>query len=131
MPNGLAFSPDESLLYIIDTGSTHQKNGPNHVRRFRVGADGRLSGGEVLATNPANCFDGLRIDSEGRLWMGAEDGVHCYLPDGTLIGRLLTPERASNLSFGGAGGDRLLITGTTSIYACRVNARGASRPTNQ
>ncbi len=126
MPNGLAFSPDESLIYIIDTGSTHLAGGPNHVRRFRIGAGNRLTGGEVLASNSANCFDGMRVDTEGRLWMGAEDGVCCYLPDGTLIGKVLTPERASNLTFGGADGDRLLITGTTSIYACRVNARGAA-----
>jgi len=126
MPNGLAFSPDESLLYIVDTGSTHIKGGPNHVRRFQVGRGDELSGGEVIATNAAEKFDGFRLDSEGRLWMGAEDGIHCYLADGTMIGKLLLPERASNLTFGGKDRDLLLITGTTSIYAYRVNARGAA-----
>jgi len=101
MPNGLAFSPDESVLYIIDTGGTHVENGPNHVRRFRVGADDSLSGGEVLAVNAANMFDGMRVDVTDRLWMSAEDGVHCYEPDGTLIGKVILPERAGNLTFGG------------------------------
>jgi len=126
MPNGLAFSPDESLLYIVDTGSTHVKGGPNHVRRFRVGHNDTLSGGEVIATNAAEKFDGFRLDTEGRLWMGAEDGIHCYLPDGTMIGKIPLPERASNLTFGGENRDRLLITGSTSIYSCKVNVRGTA-----
>jgi len=126
MPNGLAFSVDESLLYIVDTGSTLGKGGPNHVRRCRVAADQTLSGGEVLATNSAEKFDGLRIDTAGRLWMGAEDGVHCYLPDGSLIGKVRLPERASNLTFGGADRDTLMITGSTSIYRCKVAARGTA-----
>ncbi len=125
-PNGLAFSPDETLLYIADTGSTHVKGGPNHVRRFAVAKDGTLSGGDVLAVNAAEKFDGLRVDSSGNLWMGAEDGVHVYAPDGVKIGRLIIPERVSNLTFGGAGRRTLLMTGTTSIYACPVNARPAN-----
>ena len=59
--------------------------------------------------------------------MGAEDGVHCYLPDGTLIGKVRLPERAANLTFGGARRDRLLMTATTSVYACAVNAIPAAR----
>jgi gluconolactonase len=128
MPNGLAFSPDESLLYVVDTGSTHVKGGPNHVRRFRLSEEDRLAGGEVIATNAAEKFDGFRLDTEGRLWMGAEDGVHIHAPDGALIARLRLPERVSNLTFGGADGGWLLMTGTTSIYRCRVVVRGAGRP---
>jgi gluconolactonase len=127
MPNGLAFSPDEALLYIVDTGSTRLPGGPNHFRRFAVAVDGSLSGGEIIASNAAEKFDGFRVDTEGRLWMGAEDGIHCYLPDGTLIGKVRLPERAANLTFGGRDGNRLLICGTSSIYACPVAARGASR----
>ena len=126
MPNGLAFSPDERLLYIVDTGSTHVKGGPNHVRRFRVGADDTLSGGEVIATNSAEKFDGFRLDTEGLLWMGAEDGIHCHLSDGTMIGKISLPERASNLTFGGRDRNRLMITGSTSIYSLDVNARGTA-----
>lgn len=126
MPNGLAFSPDERLLYIVDTGSTHVKGGPNHLRRFAVGADGTLSGGEVIATNAAEKFDGFRVDTQGNLWMGAEDGLHVLAPDGTMLGKLRLPERVSNLTFGGAARDMLLMTGTTSLYACRVKARPAA-----
>jgi gluconolactonase len=125
MPNGLAFSSDESLLYIVDTGSTERPDGPNHVRRFRVGPDHTLSGGKVLADAHGH-FDGLRIDIEGRLWMAADEGVRCYLPDGTLIGRVRLPERAANLTFGGAGRDILMITATSSVYLCPVKAVGAA-----
>ncbi len=126
MPNGLAFSPDERLLYIVDTGSTHIKGGPNHVRRFEAAADGTLSGGRVLATNAAEKFDGLRIDVAGNLWMGAEDGVHVYAPDGMMIGKLRLPERVSNLTFGGSGRDTLMMTGTTSVYSCPVKVQPAA-----
>jgi len=125
MPNGLAFSPDERLLYVVDTGSTHLKGGPNHLRRFTVEADGMLGGGEVLAANAAEKFDGFRVDGVGNLWMGAEDGVHILSPDGHMIGRLRLPERVSNLTFGGSAGDLVLMTGTTSIYSARVKARAA------
>ncbi len=123
MPNGLAFSPDERLLYVIDTGSTHVENGPNHIRRFRVGADARLTGGEVFADSEGRNFDGLRLDTEGRLWCGSEDGAHVYNPDGMLIGKLLLPERASNLTFGGRDGGTMFLTGTTSLYRVPVAAR--------
>ena len=122
MPNGLAFSPDESLLYIVDTGSTNFPDGPNHVRRFAVGPDGTLSGGEVLL-NTAKLHDGLRVDRDGRLWCANEEGVHCHAPDGTLLGKLRLPERASNLCFGGADGGWLLITATTSVYRVPVKAQ--------
>jgi gluconolactonase len=127
MPNGLAFSPDERLLYIVDTGSTHRPEGPNHIRRFAVGADARLTGGAVFAVNAANGFDGLRVDRDGRLWCGAEHGVHCYDPDGTLIGKVPLPERAGNLTFGGRSGTLLLICGSTSLYALAVRT-GPGRP---
>ena len=74
-PNGLAFSPDESILYIADTGLTHQVDGPHHVRRFEVLADGNsLSGGEVFATCPVGVYDGFRVDLRGNLWLSAGDG---------------------------------------------------------
>ena len=127
MPNGLAFSPDESMLYVVDTGSTHQKEGPNHIRRFTV-ADGALSGGEVVLASANEGLDGLRIDHDGRLWCAAEDGVHCHGPDGACLGTLRLPERAGNLCFGGPALDELFICGSTSLYRCRVAIRGASRP---
>src|SRR4030081_3236557 len=68
-PNGLAFSPDEKFLYIADTGATHVKDGPRHIRRFAVGPDGRaLSGGDVFATCDPGLFDGFRLDVRGNIW---------------------------------------------------------------
>lgn len=124
-PNGLAFSPDESLLYIVDTGATHQADGPHHVRRFKVAANGTLTGGEVFATCPVGLYDGLRVDVHGNLWLSAGDGVHCHAPDGTLLGKILIPETVANVCFGGAKLNRLFICGTTSLYAVYLNTRGA------
>ena len=127
-PNGLAFS-DESLLYIVDTGATHRANGPRPIRRFKVGADGRsLSGGEVFADCTVGLFDGFRLDSNGNLWTSAGDGVHCYAPDGRLLGKVLIAETVANVCFGGSKRNRLFICGTTSLYAVYLNARGASWP---
>ena len=129
-PNGLAFSPDESLLYIVDTGLTHQTNGPHHVRRFKVGADGAsISGGEVFATCAAGVYDGLRVDVHGNLWLSAGDGVHCHASDGTLLGKILIPEVVANLCFGGPKLNRLFICATTSLYSVYLNSRAAARPT--
>jgi gluconolactonase len=125
-PNGLAFSPDESLLYIVDTGATHRAGGPRHVRRFKVGADGTLSGGEVFATCSNGLYDGLRVDTNGNLWISAADGVHCHASDGMLLGKVRVPETVANLCFGGAKLNRLFICGTTSLYSVYLNARGTS-----
>jgi gluconolactonase len=127
-PNGLAFSPDESLLYISDTGASHQHKGPAHIRRFRVGADNGLSGGEVLANCTAGFFDGFRVDRAGRIWSSAFDGVHCLDPDGTLIGKIRIPEMVGNVTFGGQRRNRLFICGTTSLYSAFVMANGLGRP---
>ena len=123
-PNGLAFSPDESLLYIVDTGATHQAEGPHHVRRFSVDAGGTLTGGAVFAVCPVGLYDGLRVDVNGNLWLSAGDGVHCHAPDGTLLGKVLIPETVANLCFGGAKRNRLFICGTTSLYSVYLNTRG-------
>jgi gluconolactonase len=124
-PNGLAFSPDERRLYIVDTGATHVPDGPRHMRVFDVTAEGRLSGGAVFATCTSGLFDGFRLDVEGRIWTSAGDGVHCYAPDGTLIGKILVPEVCANVVFGGIKRNRLYICGTTSLYAMMVQTNGA------
>lgn len=125
-PNGLAFSPDESLLYIADTGVTHMPGGPAHIRRHSVGADGRLSDGAVLATCTQGVFDGFRVDRDGRIWTSAADGVHCLTADGDLIGKILIPETVANVCFGGPKLNRLFICGTTSLYAVFLNVNGVS-----
>ena len=127
-PNGLAFSPDETLLYIVDTGLTHKVDGPHHVRRFNVSADGSsISGGEVFATCPSGLYDGFRVDTLGNLWLSAGDGVHCNASDGTLLGKILIPETTANVCFGGSKLNRLFICATTSLYSIIVNARAAPR----
>jgi gluconolactonase len=123
-PNGLAFSPDESKLYIADTGATHVENGPRHIRVFDVVDGKKLKGGEVFATCTAGLFDGFRLDEEGRIWTSAFDGVHCYEPDGTLIGKIKVPEIVANVCFGALRRNRLYICGTTSLYAYYVLVRG-------
>ncbi|MBW9064955.1 SMP-30/gluconolactonase/LRE family protein [Rhizobium herbae] len=123
-PNGLAFSPDERLLYVADTGASHLEDGPRHIRRFSLSHEGKLSGGEVFATCTSGLFDGFRIDRTGRIWASAQDGVHCYDPDGTLIGKIRIPEVVSNLTFGGARRNRLFITATSSLYAVYLTANG-------
>ena len=124
-PNGLAFSPDETKLYIVDTGATHVTDGPRHIRVFDV-IDGKsLKGGRVFATCTHGLFDGFRFDERGHLWTSAGDGVHCYHPDGTLIGKIKVPEVVANVCFGEFHRNRLFICGTTSLYACYLQVRGA------
>ncbi|MEV2267997.1 SMP-30/gluconolactonase/LRE family protein [Nonomuraea africana] len=113
-PNGLAFSADESLLYVVDTRR-------KHLRVFDVHDDGTLSGGKVLAEGTS---DGIRLDDAGRIWAAGEGGVLCFDPDGTLIGRLRIPEKVANLTFGGLKGNWLFIAASTSLYALMTNVRG-------
>lgn len=127
-PNGIGFSPDEKRLYIADTGATHEADGPRHIRVFDVGKNGKLKGGEVFATCTSGLFDGFRCDEDGRLWTSASDGVHCYHPDGTLLGKILVPEPAANVEFGGAKRNRLFICATSSLYAVMLPVNGAKRP---
>ncbi|MEP5758911.1 MAG: SMP-30/gluconolactonase/LRE family protein [Litoreibacter sp.] len=125
-PNGLAFSPDESLLYIADTGITHMPDGPAHIRRHALDANGTLTGGEVFAECSEGVFDGFRVDIEGRIWTSAADGVHCLSPEGELIGKVHIPELVGNICFGGPKLNRLFICGTTSLYAVYLNVNGVS-----
>ena len=122
-PNGLAFSLDESMLYIVDSGGTSSPDGPRHIRSFHV-EGATLSGGEVFATCEAGVFDGFRLDSKGRIWVSTAEGVHIYHPDGTLLGKVFVPEPVSNLVFGGPKGNRLYITASTSVYTVLLATSG-------
>ncbi|WP_315925523.1 SMP-30/gluconolactonase/LRE family protein [Mesorhizobium sp. SP-1A] len=124
-PNGLAFSLDEKQLYVVDTGRTHGPEHPAHMRVFDVSESGRVSGGRLFADCTAGLFDGFRLDDAGRIWTSAEDGIHCYDPDGTLIGKVKVPEVVANCVFGGAKLNVLYICGTTSLYGVRLMVNGA------
>ena len=132
-PNGLAFSPDESLLYINDSGR-------NLIRRFRVEPDGSLSGGEIFvdmqrderARRPLGGFygdapgyaDGMRVDSDGRIWTTGVGGVWVIAPDGQRLGVFEIAEHPANLAFGGPDFSTLYLTGITSIYRVETAVRG-------
>jgi len=94
-----------------------------HIRCFSVG-DGKLKHEGVFADCTAGCFDGLRVDTEGRIWTSAADGVHCYHPDGTLLGKVRVPEVVANVCFGGPKRNYLYICGTTSLYGVRLPVNG-------
>lgn len=127
-PNGIAFSPDEKILYIADTGASHDPDGPRHIRAFDVGDDGKLRNSRIFATCDAGLFDGFRCDTAGRVWSSAADGVHCFAPDGTLMGKIKVPEVVANVCFGGLKRNRLYICGTTSLYAVLTHVNGAQKP---
>ena len=127
-PNGLAFSPDESTLYIADSGFWPNPEAPHHIRAFQVAADGGLRGSRVLAEVSPGIPDGFRVDVEGNIWTSAGDGVQCFTPGGDLIGKIPVPEKVSNVCFGGPTRDRLFICGHTSLYSIHLNVRGAQVP---
>ena len=128
-PNGVCFSPDERVLYVVDSGITH--GGPSHIRAFDV-EGARLRRGRVFAEDfVPGMTDGLRTDVDGNVWcsMGwgdpSEDGVRCYTPGGDLIGKIHLPEGCANLCFGGVKRNRLFMAASQSIYSLYVEAQGA------
>jgi gluconolactonase len=125
-PNGLAFSPDETRLYVADTGRMFHPD-PQHIRVFDM-TSGRPKGGAVFHSIDPGCADGFRCDMSGNLWSSAGDGVHCIAPDGHLMGKILIPEQVSNLCFGGRSKQQLFITASTSLYSVTLNRIGAQQP---
>ncbi len=127
-PNGLAFSPDETKLYIADSGASHDATAPRHIRVFDV-VDGRtLTNGGVFCNIDTGIPDGIRLDKQGNLWSSAGDGVHCFSPEGTLLGKIKVPQTVANLTFGGPRRNRLFITATRSVYAIYLTTNGAQYP---
>jgi gluconolactonase len=127
-PNGLAFSADESKLYVVEAGVS-----PRLILAFDVGAAGRLGPRRTLIdVGGPGTPDGLRVDVDGNLWvgwgMGEEglDGVRVFNPEGKLIGRIDLPERCANLCFGGRYRNRVFMCGSTSLYSLYVGTQGAA-----
>lgn len=121
-PNGLCFSPDESRLYIADSGK------PKHIRVFDVTKDGALANGKVFATLDQGAPDGIRCDADGRVWSSAGNGVQVFASDGSLIVKINLPEAGANLCFGGKDGRTLFVTARKSLYAVPTLVTGAKRP---
>ena len=126
-PNGLAFSPDESKLYVVEGGVT-----PRVIRAFDVVENGtKLANSRPAVTAADNgSADGLRVDVDGNLWCGwgtgeGLDGVAIFNPEGKLIGRIDLPERCANLCFGGVHRNRLFMCASTSVFSLFVNTQGA------
>ncbi len=128
-PNGLCFSPDESILYVVESrGVPHRK-----ILAYDVSADGSaIENKRILIDAGPGTPDGMRADIHGNLWCGwgmgdpALDGVHVFAPDGTLIGRIALPERCANVCFGGRERNRLFMAASQSVYALYVNTQGAA-----
>lgn len=119
-PNGLAFSPDESILYVCDTGAYH-------VRAFDVAADGSLSHDRVfvvLDPEQPGGPDGMKVDQYGRVYVAVAQGVWVFESDGRLLGILATPRRPSNLAWCGPGADHLAITAVDSVHRVALGTRG-------
>jgi gluconolactonase len=133
-PNGLAFSPDYKKLYVCDTGITHYPNAKNVVWQYDVDG-GKLLNGKPLIDmtldGKSGFPDGLRVDTEGNIWVGAGwvgegyDGVQIFAPDGQRIGQIKLPETCANVCFGGKKRNRLFMTASQSLYAVYVETQGA------
>ncbi|KHQ55307.1 SMP-30/gluconolactonase/LRE family protein [Mameliella alba] len=126
-PNGLCFSPDESLLYIVESRGTPNRK----ILACDVGADGQsLSNRRVQIDAGPGTPDGMRCDVDGNLWCGwgmgdpGLDGVMVFAPDGRPIGRIALPERCANVCFGGRANSRLFMAASQSLYALYVNVAG-------
>ena len=124
-PNGLCFSPDESRLYVVDI---------DQIRVFDMDGTVPVDGRVFTEPSGSGFFDGIRTDQGGNVWASAGgggagfDGVHCYSPEGELLGQLHLPEGCANLCFGGAKKNRLFMTASRSLYSVYVEALGAQYP---
>jgi gluconolactonase len=124
-PNGLCFSPDESLLYVVDSGREPT------IQVYEM-SSGRPTNGKLFADMSQGTSDGIRCDVDGNVWAAAAgggdgyDGVHVFAPDGVRIAAIALPEQCANICFGGAARNRLFMAAGQSIYSLFTNATGVS-----
>lgn len=127
-PNGLAFSPDESMLYVADSACAHEPEKPRHIRAFKVGGNNSLKGGKPQFVLKDGFPDGFRVDTDGNVWTSAGAGIDVFAASGDLLGRINFPQIVSNLTFGGPKRNRLFVTCTHELYSVYVTATGAQQP---
>ena len=129
-PNGVAFSPDERLLYVSDTSAAlgREATGNHCIFVFDVVDGRRLANGRKFADVSPGVPDGFRVDVQGWIYTSAEDGVQVFDPDGTLLAKLHVPEKVGNVTFGGPDRDTLYVAASTSLYRIRLATRGVQRP---
>ncbi|SDU77736.1 SMP-30/gluconolactonase/LRE family protein [Jiangella alkaliphila] len=124
-PNGLAFSPDESVLYVADTGDRPGDPAERSIRAYDV-TGGRCGNGRVFATVRPGAADGIRVDEEGRVWASSDGSVQVFTPGGERVAVVPVPEKVSNVCFGGDDGTELFVTASTSLYRIRTTTRSAT-----
>jgi gluconolactonase len=127
-PNGLAFSPDETVFYVADTSAAFDPKGNHHIVAFDVIDGCHLSNGRVFAVIEPGLADGFRVDIHGNIFTSSADSVQVYACDGTRLGKIMIPEIVGNLTFGGPRKDCLYIAASSSLYLLTLNTRGAQRP---
>ena len=127
-PNGIAFSPDESLLYVSDTSAAEHPQQLHDIRVYEVSENRYVKEGRVFATIEPGEPDGFRTDTHGNIFTSSADSVQVYAPNGTYLGKIFVPEVSTNLTFGGKDKNRLFITAGTSLYAIALNTKGVQKP---
>jgi len=127
-PNGIAFSPDESVMYVGETGRTHGEFRGHQLMAFDVAGD-TLENPRLFAEINPHVPDGFRTDIDGNIWIAAGDGIQIFNPSGDMLGKIHTPEVAANLSFGMSDNQTLFIGATSSIWSIELNTAGSTRPT--
>lgn len=127
-PNGLAFSPDEKILYVADSAFSHGPDRPHHIRALAVSDKNTLSDNRIFAEINPGLPDGFRCDTDGNIWTSAGDGVHIYTASGVLLGKIHTPKTVANITFGGPKKNWLFIAATDSLHVLHTAANGAFWP---
>lgn len=127
-PNGLAFSPDENLLYVSDTSAVEHPQQHHYIRVYQVVDNRYIKEGRVFAIIEPGEPDGFRVDIHGNVFTSSADSVQVYAPDGTHLGKIFVPELSTNLTFGGRDKNILFITAKTSLYAIALNTKGVQQP---
>jgi gluconolactonase len=133
MPNGLAFSPDEKILYVIDSGAiqaprTYYEKYPHALYAYDLAEQGaKVENKRLFAVVSPGFPDGMRLDHLGNIYVGALDGVQVFNPKGKLIGKILMPKETANLTFGGRDNNILFICSSDSIWAIKLNTKGAKK----